>query len=108
VSLVGLASTEEIFLGRSQQPPALAEIKKAARLRKRRRVIAKWQPYAGFIYFHLLLDRLTEGRTFTSGTAVKIGIESIISLTQGCSGPQLDVLLGLFAAGWRVTGRDHR
>jgi len=25
-----------------------------------RRVIAKWQPYAGFIYFHLLLDRLTE------------------------------------------------
>lgn len=25
-----------------------------------RRVLAKWQPYAGFIYFHLLLDRLTE------------------------------------------------
>jgi DNA-3-methyladenine glycosylase II len=24
------------------------------------RVLAKWQPYAGFIYFHLLLDRLTE------------------------------------------------
>jgi DNA-3-methyladenine glycosylase II len=25
-----------------------------------RRVLTKWQPYAGFIYFHLLLDRLTE------------------------------------------------
>jgi hypothetical protein len=23
-------------------------------------VLAKWQPYAGFIYFHLLLDRLME------------------------------------------------
>jgi DNA-3-methyladenine glycosylase II len=22
------------------------------------RVTAKWQPYAGFVYFHLLLDRL--------------------------------------------------
>ena len=25
-----------------------------------RRVLVKWQPYAGFIYFHLLLDRLTD------------------------------------------------
>jgi DNA-3-methyladenine glycosylase II len=25
-----------------------------------RRVLVKWRPYAGFIYFHLLLDRLTD------------------------------------------------
>ena len=52
-------------------PPALAEIKKAARLRKRRRVIAKWQPYAGFIYFHLLLDRLMEAGHLPPGLPSK-------------------------------------
>ena len=24
------------------------------------RVVSPWQPYAGLLYFHLLLDRLTE------------------------------------------------
>jgi hypothetical protein len=26
------------------------------------RVTAKWQPYAGFVYFHMLLDRLDAAR----------------------------------------------
>jgi DNA-3-methyladenine glycosylase II len=36
-----------------------------------RRVIAKWQPYAGFIYFHLLLDRLTEAGHLPPGRPSK-------------------------------------
>jgi 3-methyladenine DNA glycosylase/8-oxoguanine DNA glycosylase len=36
-----------------------------------RRVIAKWQPYAGFIYFHLLLDRLTEAGHLPPGLPSK-------------------------------------
>src|SRR5258707_8835067 len=44
-------------------------------------------------------------RTSSSGTVVKIGQESIIWLTERCSGPQFDIPLGLFATGWRVTGR---
>ena len=36
-----------------------------------RRVIAKWQPYAGFIYFHLLLDRLTEAGHLPRGLPSK-------------------------------------
>jgi len=31
-----------------------------------RRVLGKWQPYAAFIYFHLLLDRLTEAGHLSS------------------------------------------
>lgn len=30
------------------------------------RLLAKWRPYAGFIYFHLLLDRLAEAGVLTS------------------------------------------
>ena len=29
------------------------------------RLLSKWRPYAGFIYFHLLLDRLAEAGVFT-------------------------------------------
>jgi DNA-3-methyladenine glycosylase II len=36
------------------------KLKKPLNYESVRRVLAKWQPYAGFIYFHLLLDRLTE------------------------------------------------
>ncbi|MGA8476987.1 MAG: HVA1 family protein [Chthoniobacterales bacterium] len=36
-----------------------------------RRVIAKWQRYAGFIYFHLLLDGLTEAGHLPPGLPSK-------------------------------------
>jgi DNA-3-methyladenine glycosylase II len=31
-----------------------------------RRTLAKWKPYAGFIYFHLLLDGLADAGVLTS------------------------------------------
>jgi hypothetical protein len=38
-----------------------------------RRVLVKWQPYAGFIYFHLLLDRLTDAGHLAPGPSSKSG-----------------------------------
>jgi len=41
-------------------------LKKALDYEGTRRVLAKWSPYAGFIYFHLLLDGLAEAGVLTS------------------------------------------
>jgi DNA-3-methyladenine glycosylase II len=40
-------------------------LKKSLDYEGTRRLLAKWKPYAGFIYFHLLLDRLAEAGILT-------------------------------------------
>ena len=61
------------FIHSAKEKAALAEMEKALARESVGRVLAKWQPYAGFIYFHPLLDRLMEAGHLPASTAVIIG-----------------------------------